>query len=183
VTATVNEDGNTSMYTIKPSRPKASQVVHYTYSPSPDASDKSVLLTGGGTDSVTVIGAKILISASAPTRKGRAATYWVPLNPGKKIAKLHAAFADNARATDVVSGASVKLHLTDPDSNGVVPHSAGQSGGDYMLDSQADGELIFASGIGSRHVSLRRLQRNPGSGELTPLITGLEAPKGLLFMR
>jgi hypothetical protein len=152
IVATVNEDGNSSLYTIRPSRPKAAR---YAYAPSPDAKGKSAVSTGGGTDSVTVIGTKILIAASAPTHSGRTATFWVKLSG--TTATLKPTFADNARATDVLTGNTVKLHLTDPDSNGVVPGVAGVFGGDYMLDSQADQELIFARGIGG-HVSLQRLQ-------------------------
>lgn len=240
VIATVNEDGNTSLYTINP---RNRRVSHYHYSPSPDASGKSPVMTGGGTDDVTVVGSKILISASAPTRKGRAAAFVARLNSRTHVAKLSSAFADNARATDGLSGASVKLSLTDPDSNATVPASAGLYGGDFMLDGQADQQLVFAHGIGG-HPSLTRLllnyngkragvddvrwaqsagqtlfvvdnaankiytvkgpfspgdavaamdsvgtssfgtqvdTLNPGSGDLTPFITGLKAAKGLLF--
>jgi hypothetical protein len=153
VIASVNEDGNTSLYTI---RPGGSTAIHYTYSPSPDAKGKSAVMTGGGTDSVIVDGSKILIAASNPTRSGRTATFWVTLGKGG-VAKLHPTFSDDANAIDGVTGNPVKLHVTDPDSNGVVPGDAGLYGGDYVLDGQADQELIFASGIGG-HASLTRLQ-------------------------
>jgi hypothetical protein len=152
VIATVNEDGNSSLYLIRPGR----SAHHYTYSPSPDKASKGPLLTGGGTDSVIAQGNKLLIAASAPTRKGRTATFWVTLRGSRAV--LHPTFADNARATDALTGASVRLHVTDPDSNAVVPRRADVFGGDYMLDGQADQELIFAHGIGSGHVSLQRLQ-------------------------
>ena len=37
IIATVNEDGNSSLAVIKPDAPKASQLVHYTYSPNATA--------------------------------------------------------------------------------------------------------------------------------------------------
>lgn len=244
VIASVNEDGNTSLDTIKPG--KANAVRHYRYSPSPDAAGKGVLQTGGGTDAIVIDGANILTTASAPTRSGRTAAFRVTLNARTGVAKLHPTFADNAAATDGVSGKPVKLSLTDPDSNAVVPMSAARFGGDFVLDGQADQQLAFASGIGSGPVSLTRLsltygsanqpagvddvrwaQRagqtlyvvdsaankiyavkgpftageavasmdtvgtsalttqvatlNAGSGQLTPLLTGLKGSKGLLF--
>ncbi len=150
VIATVNEDGNTSLYTLKPGN---SNATHYTYSPSPDANGQSAVMTGGGTDSVTVLGSKILIAASNPTRPGRTATFLVTLG-ANRVAKLHPTFSDDASATNGITGTSVKLDVTDPDSNGVVPADAGRFAGDYMLDGQADQELIFASGIGVGHASL-----------------------------
>ena len=204
----------------------------------------SPVMTGGGTDDVTVVAGKILISASAPTRKGRAAAFVARLNSRTAVARLSSAFADDARAIDGLSGDNVKLSLTDPDSNATVPMSAGLYGGDFMLDGQADQQLVFAHGIGSGQPSLTRLllnyngkragvddvrwaqsagqtlfvvdsaankiysvrgpfspgdavaamdsvgtssfgtqvaTLNPGSGELTPFITGLKAAKGLLF--
>ena len=41
------------------------------------------------------------------------------------------------------AGTNVTLALTDPDSNEVVPHTSPKFGGDFMLDSQGDRELIF----------------------------------------
>jgi hypothetical protein len=155
VIATVNEDGNSSLYTIKPSAHPAAQVHHYTYSPAPDASHKGGVLTGGGTDAVVVRGSAIFVTASAPATKTATALLRVTL--GKGIAKLSATFADNASATDGFSESPVKLGLTDPDSNALVPGSAGQYAGDLVVNGQADQQLVFASGVGSGHISLTRL--------------------------
>ena len=60
-------------------------------------------------------------------------------------------FADNATATGVNApnvGKTVTLALTDPDSNGVVPSSSPKFGGDFMLNSQGDQELIFSGASG-----------------------------------
>jgi hypothetical protein len=57
--ATVNEDGNSSLYTITPG---TNSVAHYAYNePLPHL---------GGTDAISVLGDQILISASAPGNNG-----------------------------------------------------------------------------------------------------------------
>src|SRR5207245_10787665 len=43
-----------------------------------------------------------------------------------------------------VPGATTTLALTDPDSNAIVPAASPRFAGQFMLDSQGDGQLIFA---------------------------------------
>lgn len=162
VIATANEDGNTSLFTISPRTAAGKQVVHYRYSPSPDAYRTGAPFTGGGTDSVSVRGATIVLAASAPTRRGTTAAYRVGLSPATRIAHLHPTFDDNATATDALTGQAVTLGITDPDSATFVPASAGGYAGDYVLDGQADQQLIFAHGIGTATPSLTRLALSYG---------------------
>jgi hypothetical protein len=157
ILATANEDGNSHLFTVKPGAPKAGQVTLYRYAPAPDSKGSSAVHTGGGTDAVAVQGSRILISASAPTRRNATATFRVLLRG--HTARLYPTFADHARATDALTGNPVHLKLTDPDSNAVVPAGLGDPfGGQYVLDSQADQELIFAKGK-----SLTRLQLTYGA--------------------
>jgi hypothetical protein len=144
VLATVNEDSKSSLYTVA-----GGTVTHYTYaSPLPHL---------GGTDAVAVDNGKILISASAPGTSGKApasapAVFAVTLNAGAKTATVAPFFADNATATGVNgsnSGKKVTLALTDPDSNTVVPTTSPKFGGDFMLNSQGDEELIFSGASGT----------------------------------
>ena len=144
VLATVNEDSKSSLYTVA-----GGTVTHYTYaSPLPHL---------GGTDAVAVDNGKILISASAPGTSGKApasapAVFAVTLNAGAKTATVAPFFADNATATGVNgsnSGKKVTLALTDPDSNTVVPTTSPKFGGDFMLNSQGDEELIFSPASGT----------------------------------
>jgi hypothetical protein len=146
IVATANEDGNSHLFTIKPSARKSRQVQLYKYAPAPDGKGSGVTHTGGGTDSVTVLpGGRILVSASAPTRSKGTATFRVRLRG--TTAHLLPTFTDNAKATDATTGNTVKLHLTDPDSNAFVPAGLGDPfGGQYALVSQADQEVIFAKG-------------------------------------
>ncbi|MBV9379987.1 MAG: hypothetical protein JO242_04885 [Streptosporangiaceae bacterium] len=144
VIATVNEDSNSSLYTVS-----GGTVTHYTYTP-------SSLPHLGGTDAIAVYNGKILISASAPGTSGKApasapAMFAVTLNAGAKTAAVAPFFADNATATGVNApnaGKTVALALTDPDSNGVVPSSSPKFAGDFMLNSQGDQELIFSGASG-----------------------------------
>ena len=173
VIATANEDGKSSLYTIRPSARPAAQVHHYTYSPAPDSSHKGGVFTGGGTDSVVVRGGAIFVSASNPATKKATALLHVSLGRNG-IARLSATFADNASATDGFTGNRVKLAITDPDSNALVPGSAGQYAGDLVVDGQADQQLVFASGLGSGHISLTRLLLSH-----TNTTTGVDTPAGV----
>jgi hypothetical protein len=144
VIVTVNEDSKSSLYTVS-----SGTVTHYTYSP-------ASLPHMGGTDAVSADQGKILISASAPGTAGKApasapAVYAVTLNSAAKTASVTPFFADNATATAVNgtnAGKTVTLALTDPDSNAVVPSSSSAFGGDFMLNSQGDLELIFSNASG-----------------------------------
>lgn len=154
IIATVNEDGNSSLYTIAPAAPSA-QVQQFQYSPS------GTLPHGGGTDSVTVIGGHIFIAASAPTVSDGPALYEATLSGGS--AALQPVFADDSAATVANTGAPdfgqpVTLALTDPDSTTRVPASSPRFAGDLLLDSQGDGEQIYVSGPASAQPSLSVLR-------------------------
>jgi hypothetical protein len=144
VIMTVNEDSNSSLYTVS-----GGTITHYTYTSSP-------LPNKGGTDAIAAYNGKILISASAPGTSGKApasapAVFVVTLNAGAKTAAVAPFFAINATATGVNApnaGKKVTLALTDPDSNGVVPSGSPKFAGDFMLNSQGDEELIFSGASG-----------------------------------
>jgi hypothetical protein len=144
--ATVNEDANSSIYTIRPGGPT---ITHYAYNQQP-------LPHNGGTDAISIYHNKILISASAPgtvTSSKPApqaiypAVYSVTLNSVTHVAKFTPLFSDEARATVANTGSRegkrVKLALTDPDSNELVPASAPRFAGDFMETSQGDKQQIF----------------------------------------
>jgi hypothetical protein len=143
VMATINEDAHSSLYTISP---RAGSVAHYAYSSNP-------LPHNGGTDAISVYRGQILISASAPGTTGAAApnakypaVYVVTLDARTKVAHVSPLYYDEApafQANGSAAGKTVNLALTDPDSNEVVPWSAPDYAGDFMLDSQGDQELIF----------------------------------------
>lgn len=167
VIATVNEDGNSSLYTIKPAARRRWRLRHYRFSPEPDRAATGGAFTGGGTDAVVVHDRRIYVSASAPSAKNATAAFRVRLLARSRVAVLRATFADDASATDGVSGAAVKLALTDPDSNADVPRGSPRFGGDFALVSQADQELVFAAGLQTSRPSLTRLsltRKRSGAG-------------------
>ena len=153
VVATVNEDANSSLYTIDPS---SGHVVHYSYNrPLPHK---------GGTDAISFFNGTMLISASAPGTTGAAApkpfypaVYVVTLNQARHLAFFHALFFDESHATAANGphfGHPVKLGLTDPDSNEVVPGFEPRFAGDFMLTSQGDEQQIYVNAPGSKHQHL-----------------------------
>ena len=143
VIATVNEDGNSSLYTITPG---GGGVQHYAYN--------EALPHFGGTDAISILGKQILISASAPgTTNGATlpqpypAVYSVLLDRATSVATVTPVFGDTdpAVVANVGSqhGQTVTLGLTDPDSSEIVPFDAPRFGGAFMLDSQGDQQQIF----------------------------------------
>jgi hypothetical protein len=175
---TVNEDANSSIYTIKPGAPAPVQIQHYQYNePLPHA---------GGTDAISIYHGRVLASASAPGTTGKPApqptypaVYSVRFSRVTHVATVSPVFYDEARAAvaNVGSGQGsvVRLALTDPDSNEVVPGAGPRFAGEFMLTSQGDKEQIFlrrqvreppgraaAVAIGRRH----RLGTQPGRAPL-----------------
>jgi hypothetical protein len=140
--ATVNEDANSSLYTIRPS---AGLVSHYVY-------DKP-LAHHGGTDAISFDNGRMLVSASAPGTTGKAApqpgypaVYVVSLNKANHVANTHPLFYNESRATAANGphfGHPVTLGLTDPDSDQIVPSFEPRFAGDFMLTSQGDKEQIY----------------------------------------
>ena len=162
VVATVNEDANSSLYTIDP---WTSRVVHYSYSKNP-------LPHNGGTDAISFYHGHMLISASAPGTSGAAApnaaypaVYSVNLDVANQVAYVYPLFYDEAKATAANgphAGKTVRLALTDPDSNEVVPWVAPRFAGEFMLTSQGDKEQIYVSGAGTwyQHLSVLSLSQS-----------------------
>ena len=161
VIATVNEDAHSSVYTITPGAPAGSRVEHFRYNvPLPHH---------GGTDAVSAYHGRVLISASAPGTSGPAApqpgypaVYAVTFERASHIATVRPVFSDEAAArlgnVGPGRGKVVRLRLTDPDSNEVVPHSADRFGGAFMLTSQADQEQIFLRSLRHRRAGLTVLR-------------------------
>lgn len=161
--ATVNEDGNSSLYVIRPEADAASQLKHYTYSPNPPAH-------GGGTDAPHVYRGQILISASNPQFSSAPAVYRVTLSG--TTASLTTVFTDDASAivantNDPAHGTTVQLALSDPDSNNVVPRSSPRFAGDFLLDSQGDGQHIYIHDAGTARQTLYLLNLSSPSDPST----------------
>jgi len=125
----------------------SSRVVHYAYN--------RPLPHNGGTDAISIYQGQIVVSASAPGTSGAAAPqaaypalYVVRLNARTRVATVYPLYSDEAAALALNgphAGHYVRLGLTDPDSNEVVPSVSSAFRGDFMLDAQGDQQLIFSS--------------------------------------
>ena len=148
IVATVNEDANSSLYTITPG--SGGGVQHYSYN--------EPLPHNGGTDAISVLDGRLYISASAPGTTGTLsapqptfpAVYTVTLDPSTSVATVTPLFNDEdpavvANVGTPQTGQTVPLALTDPDSSEIVPRDAPRFGGEFMLDSQGDQQQIFVS--------------------------------------
>lgn len=151
--AMANEDGNPEL-TIIDMATGAQKTYQATVNPT---------VHGGGYDDMQLINGVVYVSASAPTTPGVAPTLVsLTLNANGSTFDVAPVLAGNAQAIDVtpsVGGAAnptfnqaVTLTLTDPDSLAI------DSSGRLVLDSQADGKLVFVGNPGpSQSVSVLTL--------------------------
>lgn len=151
--AMANEDGNPEL-TIIDLASGAQKTYQATVNPTAHR---------GGYDDMQLINGVVYVSASAPATPGVGPTVVaLTLNPNGSTFDVTSVLAGNAQAIDItpsVGGAanptfnqSVKLTLTDPDSLAIDPS------GKLVLDSQADGKLVFIGNPGpSQSVSVLTL--------------------------
>jgi hypothetical protein len=99
---------------------------------------------GGGYDDIVFLNGNVYFSASNPQHNPNNEPAIVQFSSNGSTFTLTPVLYGNASATDIPSGQPVVLNLQDPDSMTFNP------GGDIVLDSQADGELVVV--------------RNPGGG-------------------
>ncbi|MCI4360743.1 MAG: hypothetical protein L3J91_03495 [Thermoplasmata archaeon] len=158
--ATVNEDDNSAFNLIYPA---LGAVAVYAYSPSPAVHGV------GGTDSVAVIDGQIYVAHSNPNDTTQTTDYLVTLHRATLVAQLTPVFFDDSTAVNAVTGASVTLALTDPDTNFAMPRMSPRFGGDLATVSQGDGQIIFASHLaGTPSLSVLNLSDNV-SGNVPPI--------------
>jgi hypothetical protein len=165
IIATVNEDDNSAFNLINP---VTGAVATYAYSPNPAVDGV------GGTDSIAVINGQIYVAHSNPSDVTQPTDYLVTPDTSTSTltAFLTPAFFDNSMATNAITGASVQLGLTDPDTNYVMPGVSPRFGGDLATVSQADGEIVFASHV-SHNPKLTMLPLTDNKPGNVPPIDGL----------
>jgi hypothetical protein len=146
-----NEDANPALTLIDP---KTGVKTDYTYAVLPP-------VHGGGYDDVVFLNGDIFISASNPTTDPVTGQNNFPsivkarLSGGKIF--VTPVLQGNASLFDVVTGLKVVSPQSDPDSLKV------DSAGDLVLDSQADGDLIFINAPGSPNQAGLRLHLSNGT--------------------
>ncbi len=152
--ATVNEDANSSLYTINPEKENGA-ITHYQFSGAPH---------GGGYDDLAFVHGMTFIVASNPTPNGAGVNdhpavdtvvlkdNTTGLPPGfAGTAMLTPVLFGNAVVTDAMTKKPVTLNLLDPDSLTIDPQ------GDVVLIDQADAELITIHNAGAAGQSATRL--------------------------
>lgn len=182
--AMANEDGNPELTIIDLTKGTQKS---YTTTVNPPAH-------GGGYDDMQLINGVVYASASNPTTPGTTAPTVVSLalNANGTTFDVTPVLAGNAQATDVtpsVGGSAnptfntpVALSLSDPDSESI------DSTGNLVLDSQADGKLVFIHNPGpSQSVSVLTLTLfNDKDGPVTPVDdtrwVPAPGPQGKTFM-
>ncbi len=184
VWAMANEDGNPELTTINLTTGALT-----TYKPTVPTAH------GGGFDDMALINGVVYVTASNPTVPGVAPTVVsLTLNPNGTTFDVAPVLAGNAQALDItpsVGGSPnptfntlVTLSLTDPDSEGIDPS------GNLVVDSQADGKLVFIKNIGTPTQSASVLSLtlfNDKDGPTTPVddtrfVPAAPGPKGQLYM-
>lgn len=125
-----NEDANSTLIIIDPA---SGAQKTYTIGTGPH---------GGGYDDLDFDGSSVFVSASNPSVETAPAIASLTLKGKKAI--LTGVINDDASATDVTTGKTVTLNLTDPDSMILDPF------GELLLDSQQDGELVVVQHPGRR---------------------------------
>ena len=140
VIATSNEDGNSTFNLIYP---LIGAVATYTYQPSP------AFQGVGGTDSVAIINGRILISHSNPANTAQATLYYATLNQQKLIAHLTPVYYDDSHAVVVNNGSKIQMARLTPTRTISCQRRVLISPVISWRTSQADGVLVFASGLPS----------------------------------
>src|SRR5579863_1542097 len=92
---------------------------------------------GGGYDDIAFIGDDVYFSCSNPSHNPNTKPAIVKGTLNGDRVDVTPVLLGDANATDITTGKPIKLNLQDPDSMINDPE------GDLVLDSQADGELIF----------------------------------------
>jgi len=138
---TVNEDANSSMYTWDPT---SGALKHYSFSSAQH---------GGGYDDLAFSNGQAFIAASNPTliggiNKGPAV---VGVTLQGNTAEVTPVLMGDSKAKDILTGKTVTLNLTDPDSMTVAQN------GDVLLVSQADAEIVLLHNVGKGSQSVSRL--------------------------
>ena len=171
-----NEDANPALTIIDP---KTGKTTDYTYA--------QPTLHGGGYDDVVFLNGQVFISASNPNLQPPTPSTPNGQNIYPSIVKArivgHQIFVTPVLngtdpLIDIATGATVVAQQSDPDSLKV------DASGDLVLDSQADGDLIFLNRPGSPNQAGLRLHLTNGtSNQITVDDTVFPtAPAGTIFV-
>jgi hypothetical protein len=146
-----DEDSNPQLTLIDPN---SGDQDNFTYAQKP--------LHGGGYDDVVFTKENIFISASNPTVDAKGQNNFPSIVEARLDGNqvfVKPVFFGNASVVDIVSGKEIVVPQADPDSLKV------DSAGDLVLDSQADGDLIFINAADTQNQAALRLHLTNGTAK------------------
>jgi len=142
-----NEDANPNLVVFDP---ETREKKLYSFAAPPQA--------GGGYDDITFRNGKVYLSASNPAHNPNNEPAIVEARLEGSQVVVKPVLWGNATATNILTGQPVTLNLQDPDSMTTSP------GGELVLDSQGDSELVMV--------------RKPGTSQQSVLQIPLSSPYG-----
>lgn len=135
-----NEDGNSLLLILNPQ--SLAVMTSYFLGTGPH---------GGGYDDIVFLNGNVYFSCSNPTRNPNNEPAIVQFTVNGSQFTLTPVLLGNAQAIDIPTGQQVTLNLQDPDSMKY------NLGGDIVLDSQGDGELVVVHNPGNSQIVSRVL--------------------------
>jgi hypothetical protein len=135
---------------------------------------------GGGFDDMVVKDGQVFMTASNPNLNAQQLVNTFPALVSASLSGstvvVEPVLNGNAKATDIPTGGSVQLNLTDPDSMTIDPR------GNVVLDSQADGELVFIRNPLSNSPEVGRILITKSTGGSTTVDDTAFARGGKTFL-
>ena len=164
-----NEDANPNLVVIDLASGHAKT---YTFTPT---------VHGGGYDDIVVQNDEVFVTASNPNLNALGVNVFPALVRARlsgSMVTVEPVLNGDANATDIPTGTTVQLNLTDPDSMTIDPR------GNIVLDSQADGELVFIRHPGGENQQVGRIliTNSATGGGMTTLDDTAFAPSGKTFL-
>lgn len=152
-----NEDANPNLVVIEL---RSGHKKQYKFPPTPH---------GGGYDDMVVKNGRVYMTASNPTLNTPGVNVFPALvrtSLSGDTVLVEPVFNGDSEATDIPTGKTVSLNLTDPDSMTIDPR------GNIVLDSQADSELVFIRHPLTDEQTISRLNiTSSATGPMNPTIT------------
>jgi hypothetical protein len=131
---------------------------------------------GGGYDDIVFLNGNVYFSASNPLNNPNNEPAIVQFTSNGDSFTLAPVLYGNASATDIPTGQRVVLNLQDPDSMTFNP------GGDIVLDSQADGELVVVHNPGTNQKVFRVLLTAGGNSTTVDDTVFLTSSAGVMLV-
>src|SRR6266403_4810766 len=162
-----NEDSNPNLVVIDL---ESGQAKNFTFAPT---------VHGGGYDDIVVVNDEVFITASNPNLTSLGVNVFPALVRARlsgTVVMTEPVLNGDANAIDLSTSTTVQLNLTDPDSMTIDPR------GNIVLDSQADGEVVFIRHPFEEDQQVGRILITKSTGGATTLDDTTFAPKGNTFL-